>query len=130
MEDHSLLAEAGKIAIDAPTRRKRNQKNVKLGGIRDEHQRMMSEFDGVKKKNKELEEIRAELESQVSSGKRKRRALRKEISQLRDELDRARFGGGGEGGGGGGGGASGGGAADGVDGGGRGEGVVTCVRRK
>jgi hypothetical protein len=123
VEDHSLLAEAGKIAIDAPTRRKRNQKNVKLGGIRDEHQRMMSEFDGVKKKNKELEEIRTELESQVSSGKRKRRALRKEISQLREELDRARFGGGGgAGGGGGGGGASGGGAADRVDGGGRGDG--------
>ena len=113
VEDHSLLAEAGKIAIDAPTRRKRNQKNVKLGGIRNEHQRMMSEFDGIKKKNKELEDIRAELESQVSSGKRKRRALRKEISQLREELDRARFGGAG---GAAGGTSTGGAAADGLSG--------------
>ena len=92
VEDHSLLAEAGKIAIDAPTRKKRNQKNVKLGGIRNEHQRMMTEFDGVRKKNKELEKIKEDLESQVVSGKRKRKALRKEISELRDEVDRLRFG--------------------------------------
>ena len=84
IEDQSLLAEASKVAIDAPTRKRRNQKNVKLGGIRDEHQRMMSEFEGVKKQNSELSDL-------VKDGKRKRKALRKEISSLRDQVDRLRF---------------------------------------
>ena len=91
IEDQSLLAEASKVAIDAPTRKRRNQKNVKLGGIRDEHQRMMNEFEGIKKKNAELLESKSGLEGMVKEGKRKRKALRKEIADLRDQVDRLRF---------------------------------------
>jgi hypothetical protein len=91
IEDQSLLAEASKVSIDAPTRKRRNQKNVKLGGIRDEHQRMMSEFDGIKKQNAELLEAKGHLEGQVKDGKRKRRTLRKEIAGLREQIDRLNF---------------------------------------
>ena len=91
IEDQSLLAEASKVAIDAPTRHRRNQKNVKLGGIRDEHQRMMTEFEGVKKDNAQLLEAKQNLEGLVKDGKRKRRDLRKEITSLRDQVDRLRF---------------------------------------
>ena len=87
IEDQSLLAEASKVSIDAPTRKRRNQKNVKLGGIRDEHQRMMSEFEGVKKQNAELLEAKGNLEGAVKDGKRKRKGLREEITELRDQLE-------------------------------------------
>ena len=99
IEDQSLLAEASKVSIDAPTRKRRNQKNVKLGGIRDEHQRMMSEFEGVKKQNAELLEAKGNLEGAVKDGKRKRKGLRKEITELRDQIDRLNFGQGGSSGG-------------------------------
>tara|TARA_B110000090_G_C13331013_1_gene427257 strand:+ start:82 stop:1362 length:1281 start_codon:yes stop_codon:yes gene_type:complete len=118
IEDQSLLAEASKVSIDAPTRKRRNQKNVKLGGIRDEHQRMMNEFEGVKKQNAELLDAKSNLEKQCKEGKKKRRALRKEIAGLRDQVDRLNFkqgsGGsnGGEGGSGGGSSGGGGGKVD------------------
>ena len=99
IEDQSLLAEASKVSIDAPTRKRRNQKNVKLGGIRDEHQRMMSEFEGVKKQNAELLEAKSNLEGAVKDGKRKRKGLRREITELRDQIDRLNFGQGGSSGG-------------------------------
>ena len=65
VEDQSLLTEVNKLAVDAPTRKDRRRKKVKLDGIRDEHQTMMREFEGLKVDNKKLNRLNEELSERL-----------------------------------------------------------------
>jgi|EP00505_MAST-04D_sp_SCG-Rhode-Island_P002178 hypothetical protein len=90
VEDQSLLTEVNKLAVDAPTRRDRNQKHVKLDGIRDEHQKMMSEFDSVKADNKKLTKANADLSSKLKSSYDVETDLRRELSSMVAQLATAK----------------------------------------
>ena len=87
VEDHNLLSEVSKIAIDAPTRKDRRRKNVKLDGIRDEHQRMMRDFESLKEENAKLQKSCASLERKLGRAKSTIGSRDEEIEQLRKTLD-------------------------------------------
>ena len=90
VEDQSLLSEVNKLAVDAPTRRDRKQKKVKLDGIRDEHQTMMKEFDGVKADNKKLSRLNKELTKQLKDLMKTETDLRRDSNSLKAQLETMR----------------------------------------
>ena len=87
VEDQSLLTEVNKLAVDAPTRKDRRRKKVKLDGIRDEHQTMMREFEGLKVDNKKLNRLNEELSERLKKTMKSEKKKKAELTSLRAQLD-------------------------------------------
>eukprot|EP00944_MAST-04C_sp_MAST-4C-sp1_P005313 g5313.t1 len=87
VEDQSLLTEVNKLAVDAPTKKDRRRKKVKLDGIRDEHQVMMREFEGVKADNKKLNRLNDELSDRLKASMKSEKKLKASLTSVRAQLD-------------------------------------------
>ena len=87
VEDQSLLTEVNKLAVDAPTKKDRRRKKVKLDGIRDEHQVMMREFEGVKADNKKLNRLNDELSDRLKASMKSEKKLKANLTSVRAQLD-------------------------------------------
>lgn len=87
VEDQSLLTEVNKLAVDAPTKKDRRRKKVKLDGIRDEHQVMMREFEGIKADNKKLNRLNDELSDRLKASMKSEKKLKTTLTSVRAQLD-------------------------------------------
>ena len=86
VEDQSLLTEVNKLAVDAPTKKDRRRKKVKLDEL-DEHQVMMREFEGVKADNKKLNRLNDELSDRLKASLKSEKKLKASLTSVRAQLD-------------------------------------------
>ena len=60
---------------------------MKLDGIRDEHQVMMREFEGVKADNKKLNRLNDELSDRLKASMKSEKKLKASLTSVRAQLD-------------------------------------------